>query len=155
MLTKVILKERGPVPRRMIPAHNAAKRYSYREIGSYFHSTFAIRRFTYAHGKAAGYRPRSGDQLPFGSKEFYRSYAGRKRRMKGHRDPMVWSGGSRARAKIATITATGKGSTVRYHFNVFNFHPWMHAEFSKVLTTEAVTLGKVFDKNYGKKFNAT
>jgi hypothetical protein len=155
MLTPVVLKERGTVPRKMIPAHNEAKRYSYREIGSYFHSTFAIRRFTYSHGKAAGYRPRSGDNAPYGSKQYYKSYAGRKRKQKGHRDPMVWSGFTRARARIATIVATGKGANVKYNFNVFNFHPWMHAEFRKILSTEAVSLGKVFDTTYSKKFNAS
>ncbi len=66
--------------------------------------------------------------------------------------PLVWSGETRRRSRIANIVVTGKESRVKYQLNVLNFHPDLRQEFLRMLPAEAVKLGKVFDKTYDVEF---
>jgi hypothetical protein len=146
------LKERGKTPRKLIPAHNAASREGYRAAGLYYHEKLTPLRFTYEHGRAAGYTRRKGDDLPYGSKEYWKSYMGRKKRQKRHRDPFVWSGTTRARARRVNLVVLNKAVRLRYQVQALNWHPHLRAEWIKILPSELLTLGKIFDRAYNKSF---
>lgn len=150
-MLKISVKERGTTPRKFIKQHNAAKRVGFRSIADYYHAKLTPKRFTKAHGLAVGYRPRQGENLTYGSKAYWTSYTGRKQR-RGHLMPLVWSGETRRRSRIANIVVTGKESRVKYQLNVLNFHPDLRQEFLRMLPAESVKLGKVFDKTYDTEF---
>ena len=66
--------------------------------------------------------------------------------------PLVWSGETRRRSRVANIIVTGKESRIRYQLNVLNFHPDLRLEFLKMLPAEPIRLAKVFDKTYDVEF---
>jgi len=72
------------------------KRDAYKEGGKYWHKTFARKHFTHAGAKKYGYARRSGEQFPFMSKAFLRSYTGQKWRKHKHTNPLVFTGATRA-----------------------------------------------------------
>jgi hypothetical protein len=148
----ITVVERGTVPRKFRAAHNAATRDGYRAAGVVFHETLAPQRFTVAHGRRAGFRPRSGSQFAFGTKAFWRSYAGRKQ-SRGVPQPLVWSGRTRDRAKAVRVAVTGRGASLRYSLPALNWLPWTRAEFSMVLPAEAEQLGRDFKRGYDVRFN--
>ena len=148
------LKERGKPVRKLIPAHNAASREAYRAVGMYYHEKLTPLRFTYEHGRAAGYTKRKGDDLPYGSKAYWQSYMGRKKRQKGHRDPFVWSGTTRARARRVRLIVLNKEVRLRYQVQALNWNPDLRAEWLKILPRELIQLGRVFDAKYNKAFKA-
>ena len=148
------IKERGKTPRKLLKAHNAAAKTSYRETARYFHEHFTPRRFTHEHGKAAGYTKRKGDDLPYGSKEYWKSYMGKKKKQKKHRDPFKWSGKSEAQARRVVITSTSRGARLTYRIQAFTWHNKLKPEFVKILESELITLGQVFDAAYDKNFKA-
>jgi hypothetical protein len=135
----------------MIPRHNRAKRVAFQATGELYHKKYTPRRFTTSHARAAGYRKRKGEDLAFGTKAYWKSYMGRKRR-RGHQLPLVWSGVTRRRARSANITVTNNAVRVRYRLNVLNFHPDLRLEFLKILPAEAISLGQVFDREYQRDF---
>lgn len=71
---------------------NTVKREAYKEGGRYWHEHFAKRHFTNPGARKYGYKLRKGQEYPFGSKGFRKSYTGRKWREKKHTNPLVWSG---------------------------------------------------------------
>ncbi len=148
------IKERKKPVRKLLKAHNAASKTAYRETAMHFHKHMTPDRFTYQHGREAGYEPRKGDTAPYGSKEYWRSYAGRKKKTKGHRDPLVWEGVSRAQARRAQVTSTSKQARLRYRIRAFTWHPKYKVEFVKILPRELIKLGRVFDAMYNKAFAA-
>lgn len=154
-IDKIVIKERGATPRRMRRAFNNASKQSWNEAGLYFHQTYRPKRFTVAHGKEAGYRPRSGDELPFGSKQFWRSYVGRKLKYKHTRAPLVWSGQTRRAVQAARISTTSQGASVRYSgARVLNFHPDLAKEFRRIIPREARQLGRIYDRGLDRRLNA-
>jgi hypothetical protein len=148
------IKERGKTPRKLIPAHNAASRDGYNAAARYHHQKHTPKRFTYSHGREAGYTKRSGDDLPYGSKAYWKSYAGRKKKQKGHRDPFVWSGRTRARARRVNIVVLNKTARLKYQVQALNWHPEYRQEWVKLLPAELITLGSVFERAYNKSFKA-
>lgn len=158
------ITEFGVVPRALKAIHRTAAKESYRLTGETFHTRFAPLRFTAKHGKEAGYRKRSGENLAFGTRAFWRSYFGRKiqggrlpdgRMRQPTTAPLVWSGDTRAAARMATNAATANRVEVRYTFRALNYIPWAREEFSKVLEREAIELGQQFDTDYHVRFNGT
>jgi hypothetical protein len=153
-MLRVTVKERGAVPRRLKSIYTQSSRESWRDTGIYFHTTYRPRRFTTAHATEAGYAPRKGEDLPYGTKEFWRSYIGRKIRIKKHRRPLEWSGESRRAVQSASITTTSNRARVRYGgARVFNFRR-LSAEFTKVLPSEARQLGRIYDRNLDRRMKA-
>lgn len=150
-MLKLNFKERGTVPRKMIPRHNDAKRIAFREIAEYYHTRFTPKRFTRAHGRAAGYSARSGENLPYGSKAYWRSYTGRKHRQIGEISPFVWSGTTRRASRSVNIVVTTKGARLRYRMNALNFHPKLLLEFLKMLPEESQRLSDLWDKAYNRE----
>lgn len=152
MLQTITVKERGAVPRKLRKAYNQAGRESWLRTAAEFHSNYRDKRFTVAHGKAAGYQPRAGENLPYGSKQFWRSYYGRKIRQKGTRAPLVWSGKTRDATRLGfKLSSTRNVGRVAYpSARVFNYRPFMAAEFRRITRQEAGELAKFFDRQLGE-----
>lgn len=145
LVNKIEIKERGATPRGMARAYNKAAKKSYHAAISYFHQTYRAKRFTVKHARAAGYALRKGEDLPWGSKEFWRSYTGRKMRKFGHRSPLKYTGETERRARVVNITATSKQGKGRYSLPALNYRS-LGNEFRRVLPSEARQLGRVYDQ---------
>lgn len=147
------IRNRGPTPRNLRKAMTAAKRVAWRETGEYFHDQFRDNRFTPEHAKEAQYYKRKGENLPFGSKGWARSYTGRKFAKFGHTNPLEFSGETRKAVASANITATTKGVKVAYAgARKLNFqHPKSrikpNEEFMRVTRDEVEQLARVFDNS--------
>lgn len=152
IIDKITVTERGNVPRRLMGAYNRATKEAWSNTGRYYHVNLRPKRFTKAHGDKAGYRKRSGENLPYGSRGFWRSYYGRKIREKHTNAPFVWSGRSRQAMQMARIVGTKNLARVTYSgARVFNFHHWMNNDFRKILPEEAQELARVFDLELNKE----
>ena len=146
---KIEIRERGPVPRKMKVAHNAAAKATWQETGLFFHATMSDDRFTQAHATLAGYQKRT------------KAYTARKFKKFGHTRPLEYSGTTRRLVRTANIAATSKGAQVRYPgARAFNFrNPKarqpinMAEEFRKIIPKEATELAAEFDRQYDQKIN--
>ena len=147
------IRERGTVPRSMAKQHRQASRQAYQEIAEQHHRENTPKRFTTEHAQAAGYRKRSGENLQFGTKAFWGSYTGRKLRKFGHMLPLVYTGQTRDRARMATIQVTTNRGQLRYSVNALNFNPWTRDEFARLITPEVEALGQTFDRVYSRIFD--
>jgi hypothetical protein len=156
-IKRITIAERGPVPRAMAKYHRAASRTGYETAAQYHHRYHTPKRFTEAHGNEAGFQKRAGETLPFGSKLFWGSYFGRKLKgapgRPGTSAPLVWSGVTRDRARVTTITVTTNRGQLRYNVNALSFRGFPQEEFRRILPRELERLGQVFDKAYNKEFN--
>ena len=152
-IPRIEIRERGKAPRRLATAYGQASRNAWRETGNWYHDNLRPKRFTVAHGKAAGYKPRKGDELPWGTKAFWRSYVGRKVRKFKHRDPLVFTGTSKRRSQMRTVVAQRNVAKLRYSVQAFNYHPYMQSEFRRILPVEAQQLGRVYDMNLDQELD--
>jgi hypothetical protein len=152
MFLTVNLRDRGTTPRNLQKAMTAAKRAAWHDTAVRFHSEYRDKRFTEAHAREANYVKRKGEALARGSKQFRQSYTGRKLQMKGHTNPLEFSGKTRAAVRMASISSTTKGGKASYAgASTFNFkHPRsqikMSEEFRRLIPREANELGQYFDQ---------
>ena len=157
-IKRIEIKEIGAVPRNMKRIHRTAAKSGYEAAATEFHQRFAPLRFTTAHANAANYKPRSGSNLPYGSKAYWRSYVGRKQRggmgRPGTTAPLVWTGETRDAARMATIAATSNRGEARYTLRKLNWIPWAREEFTRVLGAEAAALGQVFNRRYDTDYRS-
>lgn len=149
----ITIRERGAVPRSMAKQHRQASRQAYQEIAEQHHRENTPNRFTKQHGQAAGYRKRKGEDLQFGTKAFWGSYTGRKLRKFGHTLPLVWSGQTRDRARLATIQVTTNRGQLRYSVNALNYNPWARDEFTTLTAPEVQALGQTWETVYARFFD--
>lgn len=154
MIDRIEIKERGPTPRRLRKVYSTAAKSAWQSTAELFHFDYRGKRFTAAHGKAAGYRPRAGEQLPYGSKAFWKSYYGRKIRYKKTTAPLVWTGRTERATRFSyRISATRNQGVVRYAgARVLNYIPWAAAEFRKILPDEVRALAANYDRELETKF---
>lgn len=134
---------------------NSLQRDAFANTADQFHQANADARFTPEHAAKAGYTMRRGQGLTPGTKAFKRSYYGIKLRSShgggiGRADPLVWSGRSRARARIPSVTATAKGARIRYSLPALNFknpnsRVNMREEFNRVLPDEKSAAHRVHE----------
>jgi hypothetical protein len=154
-ITRVTIRDRGATPRRLQKVYTAGSKTAWSDSAKYFHATYRPKRFTQAHGLAAGFKPRSGDNLAFGSRAFWRSYVGRKLRLKKHRHPLEWSGRTREGSKFANIVTTRVSARIKYpNVRVLNFKPGLQDEFRRLLKPEARQLGRVYDGSLNRALKA-
>lgn len=148
----ITVRERGPVPRGMRKAFNAASKRAWADVGVYFHEHLREARFTEEHARAVGYTRRRGEAMPRGTKAFRRSYTGRKLQRFGHTRPLEFTGDTRRAMRTATLAPTSKGVKVRYPgARAFNFrHPQsqvrMNEEFRRLTHAETMLLAEVYDR---------
>jgi hypothetical protein len=153
MIGTITIRERGPTPRNFKKAFNAASRESWLATGKTFHERFRDQRFSEEHAQEAGYFKRKGEGMARDSKQFKRSYTGRKLAKFGHTRPLEFSGETRRLVRTASITSTSGGGRVAYPgARKFNFrHPKsrinMALEFRRVVPREASELAGVFDRD--------
>lgn len=147
------IRERGAVPRSLAKQHRQASRQAFQAIAEQHHRENTPRRFTKEHAIEAGYQKRAGEQLAFGTKAFWNSYTGRKLRKYGHTLPLVFSGQTRDRARMATITVTTNRGQLRYSVQALNFNPWTRAEFVRLTQREVDALGQSYDTVYSRIFD--
>ena len=147
------IRERGAVPRNMAKQHRQASRQAYQEIAEQHHRENTPKRFTKEHAAAAGYRKRKGEEMQFRTKAFWGSYTGRKLRKFGHALPLVFTGQTRDRARMATIQVTTNRGQIRYSVNALNFNPWTRDEFISLTPAEVATLGQTFEGVYARIFD--
>jgi len=160
MLDRITIKERGPTPRGMKRAYNNHSKAAWQSTGMLFHREMRDKRFTRAHGREAGYQKRQGEEPGLTRAEFFRSYTGRKLRKHSHMRPLEFSGETRRAIRTASISATSKGSRVRYPgARKFNFRrtsaaPKMADEFRKLLPDEIQKLAAHYDETLDDKLNS-
>lgn len=133
----VAVRESGPVPRAMRPAHNRANKESWRETAIHHHRTNRAKRFTQAGARELDFRRRSSE------------YERRKRRVKGHNRPNVWSGESERRSRQVRVTSTSKSARMRYSIPALNFHSGAK-EFRRISKSEAGELAQFHAKRYDR-----
>jgi hypothetical protein len=128
----------------------ASLKKSWENAGRFFHLNLRDKRFTKEHALKAGYTLRKGEDKGTNSKEFFRSYTGRKLKKYGHTRPLEFSGGTRSAMRAANISSTSSGARVAYPgARLFNYrnpfsNPTMNLnlEFRKILPEEAVQIAK-------------
>lgn len=161
MINKINIIERGATPRGFKRAFGNASKEAWVAAGKLFHAEMRDDRFSVAHGRRAGYKPRQGEQSGLRGKAFWNSYTGRKLKQWHHRRPLEWSGETRRAVRSANISSTatkykkdgssGGGVKVAYPgARKFNFRGRgsqinMAEEFRKVLPDEAVRIAGRYD----------
>ena len=116
---------------------NKLIKFTFRKLGEFWPSKMRPKHFTKAGAKEYDYTPRAGEDLPFGTRAFWRSYTGQKLRKYGHTLPLVYSGLSMEQTHRRDIRATSKGVRIVMHAPALNFrHPKsevdMRAEMTRV-----------------------
>jgi len=109
---RILIRFKGfPSPRRGAAGKQlrAALKLTWFDVGRFWHRRIRPKHFTPEGGREYKYTARQGSNRSPGGKGFNRSYTGRKLRQKGHRNPLVWSGQTRALTRIQRITSTSKG----------------------------------------------
>lgn len=159
MIGEIRIKYTGPVPGILARELNRVKKQAWTLVGIWWHGDSRMRagHFTVAGGRRHGFLPRKGEELPFGSKKYWRSYAGQKMRQHGHQRPLTFSGLSKRLTQIRRIraTATNKKSQCKVilppGFN--RRHPAskidMRAEVTHITIDEARRLVQMFDSWVG------
>jgi len=99
-----------------------------------------------------GYTPRKGQNLPRGSKAFWRSYFGQKLRRKKHSLPLVWSGELRDVTDRGYIRATGKSGKYvmpgaqKANFRAVGSSVYMREELTRVIPAEQRAMAREMDR---------
>lgn len=130
---------------------NASTKEAWRRTGLDFAINHIPRRFTSEWATIANYQPRSGQNLPRGSKQFWRSYFGRKLKYKKTGDPFVWSGETRRNARIANVSATANAATIRLpSARRLNFHPKYAADFRRIPAQERQEIAQLYAAHFNE-----
>lgn len=159
MMGLVTIRERGPTPRNFRKVQGECQKAAWLATAAYYHRNLRDKRFTPEHAIEAKYYQRKGEGLPKGSKSYRRSYTGRKERKFGHTRPLEFSGRTRDKVRIATLSSTRSGGRAAYPgANVFNFrHPKsrinMAIEFRRLTNSEGSELAGVFDRELDRQLN--
>ena len=96
-------------------------RRTFNDLGIYWHKKLRLKHFTHAGAREYKYTPRSGEQYPFGSKKFWASYTGRKKRRFGHTNPLQYTGLSKRLTRLRIVRPTRNGVKVVLRARAFNF----------------------------------
>lgn len=120
MIGNIIMIESGAAPKGLKRHHPGLMRTALGQAGAFYHVQFMPKHFTTEGAREYNYTPRKGEQAGLGTKEFFRSYTGRKAKQKGHKRPMVWSGASEILARIRDVQATSKRARIKQHARGLN-----------------------------------
>lgn len=145
---RIHIKERGAVPRKLRKLHTKVSKEAWGSTGKLFHSEMRDKRFTEEHANVARYHKRTD------------KYTARKQKKFGHTRPLEFTGETRRLVRTANISATSKGSKVKYPgARKLNFRPKggfirMNQEFRKLTSAEKSEMGKHFDNELQSGMNA-
>jgi len=98
--------------------------------GATWHRDYSAKHFTAEGAREYRYQRRT------------RKYEDRKQRLKGHKDPLVFSGRSRRLARLADVRATPKGVRVVLHARQLNRRRHMRREMTYISHREKQALVK-------------
>jgi hypothetical protein len=102
---------------------NNAVKEAMRDLGRHWREKYLPLHFGPNAGRRYNYTPRQGQFLPRGSRQFRRSYVGRKIRLLKHNNPLEFTGeGKRLALTEEKITATVNKVVIRLP-RKFNFRP--------------------------------
>lgn len=141
----VVILERGLTPKRLPRGMPRVLKAAWADVGVMWHKDMRPRHFTHRGAKEYGYRRRIGQDFSRSSKEFRRSYSGRKFRKYGHTFPLVYTGEVKENTRLRDVRSTSKGVRVVLRgANKLNFKP---SGWSKTLREEMLT---VSDREVGR-----
>lgn len=122
------------------------------ELGDFWYDNYLERHFDpkwakqYAAENPGAYEPRQGEDMPSGSKGFWRTYTGRKVRKYKHRNPLQWTGNARHFLEMRNrkdVRATGGTARLRilvgapsFNFRNPNSEVDMRKDITAVLKSE-------------------
>ena len=122
---------------------------------------FRPRHFTVTAQREYDYTPRSGQNAPRGTKEFWRSYFGQKLRKLKHAKPLVYTGELMAASAQGYFRATSKsGKYVMPGANKANFRPPgskmnMREELTKILPREEQAMARAMEREMIRRLRET
>jgi hypothetical protein len=130
--------------------HNAVNKWSYKQSGKLWHSTYREKHFTQQGAREYRYAFRS------------KAYMKAKKEAKGHRRPLEWSGTSRMLAGIRDIRSTAKAGRVFINAPALNFRPRrkngvainMREEMTTVSDREQKKMGDTFGVEYTRRIKS-
>lgn len=138
---------------------NRALKESLAAAAKAWHQEYYEDHFTATGFRKYSYTPRKGQNLPRGSKAFWRSYSGRKLRSKGHLDPLKFTGTTYRLGKVARIVATRKQGKVVLPRGLNRKHPNsdvdMREEATRVLPSEAAHLREIVEAEFLRRLQTT
>ena len=155
MIEMIEIRDRGITPRGMRRQFQKAQAEAWEDTALEFQRAYVSRRFTVAHAREAGYTKRKGDELPWGSKGWRRSYMGIKFRRFKHQRPLEFTGETRAAVTgptAANVRATAYQAQLAYpgarklSFRAKGSDVRAQDEFRRVVPSEASTLAKFYDR---------
>lgn len=141
-------------------AVTVARKETWQEVGTLFHGTMRDKRFTSPHAREAGYYLRKGESMAVGSKEFRRSYTGKKFRLFGHTRPLEFTGKTRLALRSANISSFALKVQVKYSgartLNLRNPKSRinMSEEFRRILPSEERELGQHFNSRFEERYKS-
>lgn len=147
-MIRIVIGYSGPVPRAMRKRMRVILKIAYLKAGRFWHRVHRPKHFTAAGGRLYRYRRRSGEYLQ------------RKQKAKGHRDPLVFTGQSRAFTAHRDVRATSKGVRIamaagNLTHNISNrSNINMPDELTRVHPSEEREIARVFEKSIERELNA-
>lgn len=147
MIGAIKITERGPVPRKLRQAHNAAAKAAWHEVGVVWVRDVRPKHFTEAGAREYRYGRRS------------KAYTERKRRETGRARPLVYTGRSERQTRQARISTTSRGGRISMRAPALNFkHPKSRIrpreELTRISRRDAELLARVFDRHYERGVRA-
>jgi hypothetical protein len=139
MIATFDIRDRGATPAGCAKRINVMKKVAWEDAAILFHSEMRDSRFSKAHARAAGYASRK------------HLYTMRKLKVKGHTNPLQWSGTTRRAVRAARISTTSNSARVAYAgARVLNFrNPKSQVkaavEFSTITKSEADAIAQRYD----------
>lgn len=110
MMGRIQIKERGATPRNMRAAYTKGSKTAWTETGKFWHRSHMPRHFAESAFARYKYQPRS------------KAYQKKKRSLKKHGRPLVWSGDTEQAVKrYRDVRATSKGARLVMNVPALNF----------------------------------
>lgn len=92
--------------------NNSVLKPAWGDVGEYWKSYLWAKHFTPEGAREYRYTPRRGERMARGSKNYRRSYTGRKEKKFGHRNPLEWIGELKRLSRIQDVKPSMKGVKV-------------------------------------------
>lgn len=155
MIELIEIRDRGITPRGMRRQFQKAQAEAWEDTAIEFQRLLLPKRFSILHARDAGYEKRKGDELPWGSKAWRKSYMGVKHRRYKHQRPLEFTGETRAAVTGPTavnIRATAYQAQLAYpgarklSFRAKGSNVRAQDEFRRVTAMEARILSEIYDK---------
>lgn len=158
MIGHIKVRERGATPKNIRGQWRPMAKRTWLDTGEWFHRQYVPKRFTHEGARELGYKRRKGE-LQKGQPGYFRTYTGRKERRFGHTLPLVWSGESRALARIRDVRATSNGAKIVLNARKLNLrnpksYIYMALEIRRVSPRETRETARQFDTTIDRELQS-